>query len=179
MHSGNVDVPESSDKQNTSIFESLINWIVDDKQSLSVVENVMSKRLFQHLNSIFCVCPSFTIGLEAKHSYTVVGLHFMKIISHIPQNVALTFDVYWSRVMRGHFLVTVHWININWKQVSAVLDFKDFPVSSNMHTTCTMLIQMMKEFSLITKLSKIATDSCSKIPPAMRIVRQFLNENLN
>jgi hypothetical protein len=77
--------------------------------------------------------------------------------------------------MRGYFVVTLHWIDSDWVLRDAVLDFKYFPSPHDQWTTSELILDILKEFHLMSRIRAITNDSRSEMAPAMKRVRDFLN----
>ncbi|BBN03751.1 hypothetical protein Mp_2g26060 [Marchantia polymorpha subsp. ruderalis] len=90
--------------------------------------------------------------------------------------IALTLDCWSSRVMRGYMVITVHWIDEEWKLQSVVLEFRYFPPPHNQHTTSDLILSVVKDYNMWSKIKAITSDSGGEMPLAMVIVRENLND---
>jgi hypothetical protein len=97
-------------------------------------------------------------------------------ISNIPGLVALTCDGWSSRVFRGYFVVTIHWITLTFDIQSLVLEFLHFPPPHDQHNTRDILLNIINDYKLGPRVRAVTTDSGSEMPPAIRQVREYLNE---
>jgi hypothetical protein len=166
-NSGKCALPDIlPNDEKASIFEALVNWIVDDKQAFRVVENLKFQRLIRRLNPLYRIPSRRTVVRGIADGYEVALQNFREIISTIPGRVAITCDGWSSSVIRGYFVVTLHWIDTEWRQRSSVLEFKYFPPPHNMHTTSSLLLRILDTFNLNTKIRAITTDSGGEMPPA-------------
>jgi hypothetical protein len=77
--------------------------------------------------------------------------------------------------MRGYFVITLHSIDADWKLRSAVLEFIYFPPPHNQFSTSELVLAVLKNYNLSTKIRAVTTDSGSEMPPAMKYVRMELN----
>lgn len=160
-------------------MKALVQWVVDDKQAFQVVEKASLKNLFRKLNMRFKVPTRRTLVRGLGDEYEVAEEEFRKILESVPGRVALTCDGWSSRVMRGYFVVTVHWIDSDWAMRSAVLEFTYFPPPHNTTTTADLIIAILDHYKLSTKVRAITTDSGSEMPPAMKVVMERLNDDFD
>lgn len=169
--SRDFSVPGLSEDQKASICKGLVDWIINHKRRLALWRT----RFFKNLCKVWTRCIMCTHDVllveEIKKRKIAARCHFMEVISSIPGKVALTCDGLSSRVMPGYLVVTLHWIDIDWMQRSALPDFKYFPPLHNIHKTGT------QKFNLVTKAREITTDSGFEIALAMKLMMQFLMEN--
>jgi hypothetical protein len=91
-------------------------------------------------------------------------------------SVALTCDGWLSRVFRGYFVVTIHWINPTFDMQSLVLDFLHFPPPHDQHNTRDILLNIINDYKLGPRVRAVTTDNGSEMPPAFQQVRTYLNE---
>jgi nucleoside-triphosphatase THEP1 len=103
---------------------------------------------------------------------------FLAKLERIPGGVALTLDGWSSRVMKGYLVITVHWIDEDWAIRHAVLEFTYFPRPHNQETTSALIISILKEFNIHTRVRAITTDSGGEMIPAIDRVRRHLIDNL-
>ena len=91
--------------------------------------------------------------------------------------IAITCDGWSSRVMRGYFVTSVHWISNNFEMKHLVLDFLYFPAPHNKYTTCDLILKVLKDFDLEGEVRCVTTDSGSEMGPALTMVREKLNDS--
>ena len=96
----------------------------------------------------------------------------------VPGLFGITMDGWSSRVMRGYMVVTLHWISSEWELCNAVLEFKYFPSPHNQFTTSDLLLSIMKDYNIQTRVRAITTDSGSEMAPAVELIRQQLTTDL-
>ena len=165
------------EKTQDSINQSLIQFVVDNKQSFSIVESSSFKTFVNRLNRWFRVPSRRTLCRGLADQYMEALRKFKSILEEIPGRVALTADGWSSRIMRGYFVITVHWIDKKWVLRHSVLEFKYFPPPHNQFSTAQLMMSILKEFSLETRVRSITTDSGSEMAPAMEQVRLWLNDD--
>lgn len=78
--------------------------------------------------------------------------------------------------MCGYMVITVHWIDEEWKLQSVVLEFCYFPPPHNQHTTSDLILSVVKDFNIWSKIKAITSESGGEMPPAMIIVKENLND---
>lgn len=96
------------DDKRAWLFSKLVNWIVDNKQPIAVVENNFFKEFMHELNPLFNVSSRRTIGRGVDDAYEEAKAKIALVSESIPEDVALTCDGWSSRIMRGYFVVTLH-----------------------------------------------------------------------
>ena len=164
-----------SDKKRDNITSALVQWIVDSKQSFSVVESPALARLFHILNSGYALPSRRTIGRCLEDQYDSTLSKMKLLLEKIPCKISLTIDAWSSRVYRGYLAVTVHWITNEWTLKSSLLDFSYFPPPHNTQTTSDLLFNILTDMNLGTKILGITTDSGAEMPKAIAVLREKLN----
>lgn len=81
--------------------------------------------------------------------------------------------------MLGYIVVTIYCIKVKCELRSAALEFRYFPLPQNMHTTLALLLFLLSDFNIGTKLEAIIAVSIAGKPPAMAIVGQALNDQFS
>jgi hypothetical protein len=164
------------DERRAQILKSLVRFVVEDKQSFSIVQKPAFHGLVKSLNRFYNIPSRDTLVRAINDQYGVVHQQFRTVLDSIPGCVALTCDGWSSRIMRGYFVITVHWICSDWVLRSCVLDFKYFPTPHNTLTTCDLLHGVIIDNNLQTRIRAVTTDSASEMAPALDLVRNRLNE---
>ncbi len=103
------------DDTRADIFNALVEWVVDDKQAFQVVEKASFKTLCGKLNRFYSLPARRTLVRGMDDAYEVAELQLRRILEDIPGRVPITCDGWSSRVMRGYFVITLHWIGVDWK----------------------------------------------------------------
>lgn len=167
------------DDKRARLFSKLVNWIVDNKQPIAVVENNFFKEFMHELNPFFNVPSRMTIGRGVDDAYEEAKAKIALVLESIPGDVALICDGWSSRIMRGYFVVMLHWVDENWNLHPTVIEFIYFPPPHNQLTTSELLLSILKDLNLATRVRAITTDSGGEMPPAMRHVAAKLNEEFD
>jgi hypothetical protein len=177
---GKVVDPMAMDAQEKAdILKSLVEFVVDNKQPFQLVESKSFSSFCMKMNRKFPL-PSRRTFVRALHDeYAEALQNFLSQLERIPGRVALTLDGWSSRIMKGYMVVTVHWVDETWSLKNAVLEFKYFPRPHNQHTTSDLIISILKEFNLHTRVRAITSDSGGEMVPAMKLVQSYLNRDLS
>lgn len=163
-----------SDAERETAFNALVDWTVDDKQSFCVVENPTFQHFLDLLNPSFNMPSRRTLVRGITDAYNSRRVDFMRLLGSVPGRVALTCDGWSSRVMRGYFNVSIHWIDSSFTMRSAVLEFVYFPPPHNQGTTSDLLKDILIDYEMPKKVKSITTDSGGEMPPAMRKLFEWL-----
>ena len=155
-------------------MQSLVEFIVDDKQAFCVVEKPSFRAFVKSLNKFYEVPHRRTLVRSIRDQYQEALGRLKVVLDDIPGKVALTADGWSSRVMRGYFVLTIHWVDKSWNLRSCVLEFKYFPPPHDTHSTCQLVYDVLRDFNLHTRVAAITTDSGSEMISAMRLLRIML-----
>jgi hypothetical protein len=131
------------------------------------------------LNRFYKLPSRRTIVRAIDDVYKEKIAEFMIILESIPGRVALTCDGWSSRIMRGYFVVTLHWICNDWRLRSSMLEFRYFPSPHNAVTTSELLNMILRDYNIHTRIRAITSDSGSEMAPAMNRLRDKLNQEFN
>ena len=164
------------DDVNADILRCLVEFVVDNKQPFQLVESKYFARFCMKMNGKFPL-PSHRNFVRALHDeYSGALQRFLAQIERIPGRVALTLDGWSSRIMKGYMVVTLHWVDENWCLKNAVLELKYFPGPHNQHTTSELIIAILKEFNIHTRVRAITLDSGGEMVPAIKLVHSYLDQ---
>jgi Hermes transposase DNA-binding domain len=164
------------DERRAEVLKALVRWVVDDKQSFSVVERSYFKKFFGALCRQYTLPSRRTLGRALFGEFENASAQFRSLIDGVSGRFGLTVDCWSSRVLEGYIVIAVHWISDDFCLQSAVLSFKYFPPLHNAISTSEIVMDIINEFNLSTLLIGITTDSGAEMPNAMRCLQELLNE---
>jgi hypothetical protein len=87
---GDIVLPDLlGNEQKVAVFDALVKWVVDDKQSFRVVENPLFKKLMRTLNPLYVVPSRRTLvrGIDDQCKEALQDFH--RVLSKIPGRVAI------------------------------------------------------------------------------------------
>jgi hypothetical protein len=116
-----------SDHDKHVATSALARLIVDAKLSFKLVESPAFREFTRSISKVLPTISRRTLGRCIQDEYDAAIPRIQKAISNISGLVALTCDGWSSRVFRGYFFVTIHWINPTFDMQSLVQDFLHFP----------------------------------------------------
>lgn len=121
----------------------LTRFIVDAKLPFNVVEKKAFRSYMHRMNPRVPPYSRRTIVrcIEDEHKQTMPEIK--KVLQHITSGIALTCDGWSSRVYRGYFVVTAHWITEEFELKHIVLEFSYFPEPHNQCTTKALLLRIL------------------------------------
>ncbi|PTQ26406.1 hypothetical protein MARPO_1944s0001, partial [Marchantia polymorpha] len=157
-------------------LNALVAFVVDHQQAFNLVENETFRSFCRRLNPYYSLPSRQTLTRSLSDHFERALLQIRSTIDSIKGAIALTLDCWSSRVMRGYMVIIVHWIDEEWKLQSVVLEFCYFPPPHNQHTTSDLILSVVKDYNMWSKIKAITSDSGGEMPPAMVIVRENLND---
>lgn len=160
-----------SDSERASILHHLVKFIVDSKSPFSIVKSFSFKQFCTALNNRYQLPSPQTIVRAISDEHLKMQAKFRKNLQAAPGKISLTADGWSSRTMRGYFVVTAHWIDVDWTLQHSILRFIYFPRPHNSSTTATLLTQIIHQYGIESKIVAITTDSGSEMKPAMDLVK--------
>lgn len=164
-----------SDVGRADVFASLINWVVHEKQSPQIMSSEPFQDFCKKLNRFYALPSPDQLERGIGDEYTRYQSLVRMVIDNIPGRVSLTCDSWSPHIMRGYIAISAHWIDENWKLNSCVIGIKYFPAPRNEHAMSELLLNLIKEYNLHTKIRSITTGSSKEMEPAMRLVAEALN----
>jgi hypothetical protein len=99
-----------SDHDKHAAISALARLIVDAKLSFRLVKSPAFREFTRSLNKFFPTISRRTLGRCIQDEYDAALPRIKTAISNISGLVALPCDGWSSRVFRGYFVVTIHWI---------------------------------------------------------------------
>jgi len=161
------------------VTTALSRLIVDAKLPFNVVENKAFRLYAQSMNSRVPTYSRRTIVRCIEDEYEATTPKIKAVLQNVKSNIALTCDGWSSRVYRGYFVVTAHWITETFESRNIVLEFVYFPEPHNQWTTKALLLRIMYDFQIQHRVTSITSDNGSEMIAAIEHVRQELNTKYN
>jgi len=158
---------------------SLVQFIVDAKLSFNTVENMAFKSFVRTLNKHAPTISRTTLSRIITEEHRERKPMILEVLKNIEGNIAITCDGWSSRIFRGFFAVTAHWITAEFELKNVLIDFVYFPAPHNQWTTKAVLLSVLHEFGIEKKVTAVTTDSGPEMPKAMEHVRVDLNSKYN
>lgn len=115
--------------------------------------------------------------IEDVHKQTMPEIK--KVLQNITSGIALTCDGWSSRVYRGYFVFTAHWITEEFELKHIILEFVYFPEPHIQWTTKALLLRIMLDFEIEHKVTAITSDNGSEMITAIEHVWQELVTKYN
>jgi hypothetical protein len=168
-----------SDHDKHAATTALARLIVAAKLSFKLVESPVFRGFTKSLNKFLPTISRRTLWRCIQDEYDAALPRIRNTINEIPGLVALTYDIWSSRVFRSYFVVTIHWISTTFDMQRLVLEFLHFPSPHDQHNTRDFLLNIINNYKLGPRVRAVTMDSGSKMPPAIQQVRQFLNEQFS
>lgn len=125
--------------------EDILNFVVQTASPLSIVDNLYFRRMFEH--RVGLKIPSRRVISDNLHK------RFDKIKSNIKKSMngskyfSTTADI-WSNKHKSFFGYTCHWLNNDFKRMSAALACKRFTGSHTFDRIADLIQQINDEFEL-------------------------------
>ena len=167
----NVMNPEAAQR----VTVALAHFLVDVKVSFRTVENKAFQKYARCLNRNAPIVSRRTLVRTIEEDFDRTRPIIIQALQKLGSRFALTRDGWSPRVMRGYFVITVHWISEAFLLKSVVLEFLYFPPPHNQFTTRDLLKKRISEWKLESRIRYVTTDSGSETEPAMEHVRTILN----
>ncbi|PTQ29570.1 hypothetical protein MARPO_0138s0010, partial [Marchantia polymorpha] len=109
------DPYELDNESKEANLNALVAFVVDHQQAFNLVENETFRSFCRRLNPHYSLPSRQTLTRSLSDHFERALLQFRSTIDSIKGAIALTLDCWSSRVMRGYMVITVHWIDEEWK----------------------------------------------------------------
>ena len=106
--------------------DALVRWIIDDMQSLSVVDNQHFQKLVKTLNPQVDVPSRKVITGLIQDNYWQMKDIMLSYVSGANAKFSLTVDMWTSRAMDAYMCINAHCISEEAEHRSFILDFVPF-----------------------------------------------------
>ncbi|KAK9234144.1 hypothetical protein V1525DRAFT_422511 [Lipomyces kononenkoae] len=123
--------------------ERLIKWIVDDQQSLSVVEDRSFKSVVKSINANYAISTRKTITRQVIITYASHLDVLKSQLGVLDAKVSLTYDVWTSKANLPYASITAHYIDNDW----------------NMRSCMELIMESILNFGLQTKVIGCVSDN--------------------
>ena len=104
--------------------------------------------------------PYFTYIIHRKHD---VGKQILCAKLKEAFHVALTTDIWTSRVTEAYITVSVHYVSADWKLLSFVLETRTFPERHTGKAISEKLTSIASNFSIANKVSAVVHDQAASM----------------
>ena len=115
-----------SAQRSASITDRLVDFVTMDLRLLSTVEGKGFKRLLNHIEPGYTVPSRTYITNMCRRKYLLMKEQLLATLQAIPY-VAVTSDIWTSRVTQAYITLTVHFITDDWKMESKVIQTEEIP----------------------------------------------------
>ena len=122
-------VTEIEPETRATQLEALVDFIVDNKQPFSLVESKSFAAFLRTIDTRYELPSRRTFCRALTDIYGEAFVKLQAVLQGIPGRVALTIDSWSSRVLKGYFATTLHWIDETW-QLRCCMRFPSIPSSS-------------------------------------------------
>ena len=143
--------------------------IVKDMQPVSVVEDERFQSLFNVLDPRYQLPSRRTIMRMLPDEYSKEADIVKKEIAAVSP-VALTSDLWTSRVTESYMTITYHFLTETWELRSLVLETFHFRLSHTAENIADSLRKAAEKWNISEKIIAIVTDNASNIVAAVKIV---------
>jgi hypothetical protein len=157
----------------------LVKFVVGRKEAFAIVEDSRFTAFVQSLNPNYTVCCRNTLENKISTSYQVYLQRFLQLVQNIPGKVGITCDGWSNRQRCDYFVITMHWLDVEWKFRSATLEFIHFPPPHNTVSTLNVILNALKFYKIEKKVMAITSDNASEMVAAIRELRKLLNLEYN
>ena len=139
----------------------LLNFIVDDYQAFSIVENPFFNIFLKNFNY---EPPGRTyIKNQIMKLYDDKKENIIECFKKLNSLISLTFDLWTSNSNISFLGITAHWINPEFKLCSITLDFVECKFPHNGETLSSLVFSIIKDFGIISKIFAITTDNAANM----------------
>jgi hypothetical protein len=159
LHEYRDDPHNSIDQEKRD--EAVINWIICDLQSISVVENEEWRKMISVFDTRYRFHNRTTI-----HDYIMLKFEEQKVkvkatIQQISRKVSLTSDMWTANNNKAFLSLTIHYIDNDWKLKGFLLDI--IPILTQ-HTAVNItdaIIKVLEEYEICEKVLGLTTDNAA------------------
>ncbi|BBN10420.1 hypothetical protein Mp_5g03430 [Marchantia polymorpha subsp. ruderalis] len=143
---------------------SVVDWVIDTKQSFSSVELVSFKQMTNALNRFWPGCSRRSLTRAISDEMKTATKKFF----------AITCDGWSTRTLRSYFVIMLHWIDETWTLRDCILDFKYFPPPHDQWSTMSLILESLVLANVHTKIKDATTNNVSEMIPAFQHLRDEL-----
>src|SRR5207244_2232275 len=159
--------------------QALVEWIIVNLQSFSVVTNPQFIKLINTLDPRY-ILPGRTSLKEKVTEYFEGMRKIVKLdLEKIPGKVSLTCDMWTSTLNNNSFLeLTIHYINKEWQLKHFLLDIISFNERHTANNITDAILSVLTEFSLKEKVLGITTDNATTMLAVGRLIAESLEYDI-
>jgi hypothetical protein len=158
--------------------KSLVEWIICDLKSFSVVESESFTKLIYKLDSRYRLPSRHTIKRLISQEFEQKRDVIPDFLQNISSKFSLTCDIWSSIKMESFIAITLHYIDSNWKLCHFVLDIFAITGSHTGTSIFEKISQLISEMHLENRVIAITTDNGSNIVSGCKkLVEHFNPDN--
>ncbi len=139
-----------------------MKWIVSTSEPFSVVEEEEFVQLIKTLNPAAELLSDQTIKSDVMELYLQKIDGIKKILKDVPGKLSITMDIWTSKNMLSFLVIRAHWITIDWKMKSSLLDFSPIDGEHTGANQGRILLNCLKRFDIpVSKVKAYTMDNAT------------------
>lgn len=87
-----------------------------------------------------------------------------------PAQLSVTVDGWSSRVFRSDVVITAHWVDVEWKLRTILLDFVRFPSPHDGASVKNLLESSLSQWNLLSKVTAVTSENGSEMCSGIRLL---------
>lgn len=155
-------------KMKEAIDQKLVQMVVKDMQPFSIVEDEGFRDYSKILNPRYALPSRRTLTRSMIPELYRVECARLSLQLEKAHSVAITTDSWTSRNNQSYLGVTAHFIDVDWKLHSAVLETAHMPTSHTSANLAAELKRIFQKWNIHLKIERIVTDNAANIVKAVR-----------
>ena len=160
------------------INDVLLDWIIDDMQALSVVENQKFKTLMKTLEPNAEVPCQQTVTTSLKDNFGKTKNKLLDYLQGVTSKFSISIDLWTSRTMYSYMCITIHFIKDAVHQ-NVILGFVPFLEDHTGRNIALKIVEVIEDFDLNGRILSITSDNGSNVVKAMEVLVAEFDSFLN
>lgn len=152
----------------------LLRWVIECDQPFTAPQQAAFLDLVKSLNPNAKTVSSATLKRDLKKKYSEKFEEIKSKVLDIPGKISFTMDAWTSTNMFPFVNIRAHWIDIDWKQQSVLLEFSEICGDHSGANFCQIFVKCINRYGISgSKVLAVTLDNASNNGT---FVRSFLNE---
>lgn len=161
-----------TEKEKSEVTKAFVKWVVNGLQPFTICENEYFSQFVRRLNPLYQIPSRRSLKMEVFRLFDLAKESIKSILHETAGAISLTVDLWTSLTMDSYCGVTAHFMSDEWQLKHLVLDVRPMPYPHTGEAIKDILMEIILDFGIQTKLLSLTTDNASSMVAAFSLLAE-------
>jgi len=167
-----VNFPPLTEKEKSEATKAFVKWVVNGLQPFTICEDENFSQFVRCLNPLYQIPCRKTLRVDVLQLFESAKFYVKTVLENAPGAISLTTDLWTSLTMDSYCGVTAHFFGDEWQLKHIVLDVRPMPYPHTGEAIKEILMGIILEFAIETKVLALTTDNASSMIAAFGLLAE-------